>query len=293
MDPEEQNTIMKETCQKLIDVNKITEIKQSELDVDKSNKNIVGYGGQAIVYRGKYKNQEVAIKELTNIDWKSLCNELVILGNLESKNIPKFFGIVIENNIIELVFEYIDGKTLDDFPKNYFKEEEKIRIAKDICGVLYEVHLNKFIHRDIKLENIIIDKDGKSYLIDFGIAKVLADAKEAYTRAKGTIYYVAPEVFDGDDEDEEGNILSCITEKVDIWAFGCILSYLFSGYMPWTPKNKDNEAIITQCIFLKEAFPIPNNITNEKIKDIIRIATIVNKKQRADITKIKDLIDKL
>jgi len=72
---------------------------------------------------------------------------------------------------------------------------------------------------------MIDTQNGKSYLIDFGIAKVCTDELPVPSR-KGTIYYVAPEVFDGDDQDDEGNIISCVTHKIDVWAYGCILSYL-------------------------------------------------------------------
>jgi len=81
---------------------------------------------------------------LSGIDWKSLAHELVILSNLMYPNIPKFLGIVAENNDIELVFEYIDGKTLDDLSNDYFKEEDKLRIAKEICDAIYCVYSNHF-----------------------------------------------------------------------------------------------------------------------------------------------------
>jgi len=286
-----QSEIMESTCRQLIEINNIRKITQKELKLNTSKTNIIGYGGQALVYHGNFEGHQVAVKVLTDVDWKSLAHELVILSNLRHPNIPEFFGIVIENNVIELVFEYVEGKTLDEMPKDYFKEEDKVRIAKEICDAIDCVFKNNFIHRDLKLENIMINTNGKGYLIDFGIAKVCTDQLSAMTRAKGTIYYVAPEVFDGDDQDDEGNIISCVTHKVDVWAYGCILSYLFSGYMPWSPKFKDSEPIIQECIFKKKPFPIPDNIKNEKIRKIISIATIIDPNKRANITDIKEILD--
>ena len=295
MDPDEkelsQEEIMKETCKQLIEINKIPEITQKELNLNTSKEHIIGYGGQALVYSGTFQGKKVAVKVLSDVDWKSLAHELVILSNLKHENIPTFFGIVIENNVIELVFEYIEGKTLDEIPKDKLNEEEKIRLAKEICNAIDCVYKSNFIHRDLKLENIMIDSKGKGFLIDFGIAKVCTDQLGALTRAKGTIYYVAPEVFDGDDQDDDGNIISCVTHKVDVWAFGCIISYLFSGYMPWGPNFKDSEPVIQECIFKKKPFPIPNNIHNEKIRRIIEMATIVDVSKRANISQIKEILD--
>jgi len=246
-----------------------------------------------MVYHGNFEGHQVAVKVLIDVDWKSLAHELVILSNLKHDNIPKFFGIVLENNIIELVFEYIEGKTLDEFAKDHFKEVEKVRIAKEICSAIDCVYRNNFIHRDLKIENIMINTDGKAYLIDFDIAKVCTEQLSAVTRANGTIYYIAPEVFDGDDQDDEGNRISCVTHKVDVWAFGCILSYLFSGHMPWTPKYKDSEPIIQDCIFKKKLYPIPDNIKNENIIKIIAMTTIIEPAKRANISEIKEILDNM
>ena len=100
MDPDEkelsQEEIMKETCKQLIEINKIPEITQKELNLNTSKEHIIGYGGQALVYSGTFQGKKVAVKVLSDVDWKSLAHELVILSNLKHENIPTFFGIVLK-----------------------------------------------------------------------------------------------------------------------------------------------------------------------------------------------------
>ena len=292
------NEEFKSVCKKLIEINKIRIIKMSEMKLTKSKKDKIGEGGQAVVYHGMLGNIDVAVKVLVDIDWKSLSNELIIIANIVHDNIPKFYGIITENNKIEMVFQYVEGKTLDEFKDNhlsYVSYDEKLKMIKGLAGAIETIYKNNFIHRDLKPENIIIDSNKKPYIIDFGIAKVLMDSNSIATRAKGTLNYVAPEVFEEEEggDDNSDMFISSVTHKVDVWAFGCIVSYLFSGYVPWTPKYKNNEGLIMDKLRKKAPFPIPTQITDENIKKIIAMATIVDKEKRCSITDIKEFLDKM
>ena len=85
----------------------------------------------------------------------------------------------------------------------------------------------------------MLDNQGKIHLLDFSIAKVITNAEFTLTRAKGTLNYLAPECLELSEISEDQQIISKITSKVDVWAFGCIVSWLFSGYVPWSDKYKD------------------------------------------------------
>ena len=287
----------KNLCAELIKVNEIRIIKENEIKIEKKNSTKLGEGGQASVYFGLLDNKhEVAVKDLKVVDWKNLSNELIIISNTEHENIPKFHGLILTDNTkIEMVFDYISGQTLDQFKLNnfnFFSEEDKINITKQIYSAMKAIYNNKFIHRDLKPENIMIDKNKKAYIIDFGIGKVLLQSDEVATRAKGSIYYTAPETLIevGDDENSD-MFISLITHKVDVWAFGCIISYLFSGCLPWTNKYADSEKVIYDKLVAKKPFPIPDKkISNEKIKKIIKIATEVDPKKRATIEEIDEIL---
>jgi serine/threonine-protein kinase len=271
------NEEFKSVCKKLIEINKIRIISMKEMKLTKHKKDKLGEGGQAIVYHGTLDGKiDVAVKTLTDIDWKSLSNELIIISNIVHDNIPKFYGIITENNKIEMVFQYVEGKTLDEYKDNafaYFSSKEKLEIVKSLAGAIETIFKNNFIHRDLKPENIMIDLNKKPYIIDFGIAKVLMEGSQIPTRAKGTLNYVAPEVFEEEEGGDENSdmFVSLVYHKVDVWAFGCIISYLYSGCAPWTPKLQNNENLIMDALRKKKPFPIPGKVTDEGIRNIINM----------------------
>lgn len=285
-----------ETIKELMVINKIPKIPLKDIKLKKK----IGEGGQAKVYRGTYNNEEVAVKVLEEVDWKCLAHEIVIISNLHHDCIPKFYGIVLDEGIIGLVNKYINGKPLDEYDISAFTEDERIKIIRSLASALTYVHSNNFIHRDLKPENIMIDKEYNFYLIDFGIAKVITNTIEMATRAKGTIHYLAPETLEVAELTESEEIVSVINAKVDVWAYGCIVSYLFSEKLPWTNQYLDNAATIQKLLLTHKAFPLPTKeITKEKftnaeeILKIISMCTQIDHNKRSDMTTIKALADGL
>jgi serine/threonine protein kinase len=277
-----------QTVQKIEDINHITKIKLQDLKI----LNKIGEGGQAKVYMGTYENHKVAVKVMKNVDYKCFAHELVILAFLEHKNIPKFYGIVREPDVLCLVFEFKEGKTLDKYKVTEFTKDQKYNIIYQLACCLEFIHSRKFIHRDLKPENIILGKDGFIYLIDFSIAKVLTNAEYTLTRTKGTLNYLAPECLDPSEMSEDREIISKVTAKVDVWAFGCIVSWFFSGFIPWSDKYNDSPAIIQQILLKQYPFSIPNNIKDNNIIKIIQMATEVDSNKRASMTEIKNIMEK-
>ena len=277
-----------QTVQKIEDINHINKMKLQDLKLI----NKIGEGGQAKVYMGTYENNKVAIKVMKNVDYKCFAHELVILAFLDHKNIPKFYGIVREENVLCLVFEFIEGKTLEQFKVTEFKTEQKYNIIYQLACCLQYIHNRKFVHRDLKPENIMLGKNGFIYLIDFSIAKVLTNSEYTLTRTKGTLNYLAPECLDPSEMSEEKEIISKVTAKEDVWAFGCIVSWLFSGFIPWCDKYNDAPAIIQQILLHKYPFSIPNNINDKNIIKIIQMSTEVDINKRASMSNIKDFMEK-
>jgi serine/threonine protein kinase len=138
----------------------------------------------------------------------------------------------------------------------------------------------------------MLSKSGQLFLIDFGIAKICTNIDNIITRAKGTIYYLAPECLDATDYDEQKDIISLITTKVDVWGFGCILSYLYSGYLPWCEdENEKSSLVIQKELVKKKPFPIPKNITDQKMIKLISLATQIETDDRADMTTLMGILD--
>ena len=284
-DPNTENFL--QTVEKIVDINHIKKIRLEEINIIKK----IGEGGQAKVYMGEYNKKKVAVKSMKNVDLKCFAHELVILALLEHENIPKFYGIIREQNVLSLVFEFIEGNTLDQLNIGNFTTQQKYNIIYQLASCLEYIHSQNFIHRDLKPENIMLDNNGQIHLLDFSIAKVITNAEFTLTRAKGTLNYLAPECLEQSETSEDQQIISKITSKVDVWAFGCIVSWLFSGYIPWSDKYKDLPPIIQQILMKKLPFSIPKNIQDKNIIKIIEMSTEVDVNKRKSMKDIKDLMD--
>lgn len=109
--------------------------------------------------------------------WNSLRNfmtEAMKIKELHSENIIKVFDVFDENNTCYYTMEYIDGNSLHDNVKNKkskrLSEDEAIKIIRKVANALSEMHNKDIYHLDVKPENIMIAKDGRVVLIDFGAA---------------------------------------------------------------------------------------------------------------------------
>jgi len=282
-----QITDLKKAVDDIVIINHIEKIKLNDITLNKK----IGEGAQAKVYKGTFENKPVAVKVLKNVDYKCFAHELVILALLEHPNIPKFYGIVTEQNVLSLVFAFVEGKNLDEFKSSDFTDAQKYQFIYELSSCIEYIHKNKFIHRDLKPENLMLGNDGHIYLIDFGIAKVMTYDYYTITRAKGTVNYLSPECLDPTDIGEDEQIISTITPKVDVWAFGCIVSWLFSGFVPWTDKYNDNKSVIQQVLVKKLPFSIPNNIKDNNVRKVIQMSTEIDINKRSNMSDIKSFIE--
>ena len=279
---------LKKIVKDLININNINCIQMQDIIKEEE----IGSGAQAKVYRAKYKNENVSLKLFKNIDWKSFANEIVILSSLKHPNIPNFLGIVHDNLSIGLIFEFVPGVPMSQVNFSQFPDNIKLKLVKTLCNVVEYIHSKSFIHRDIKPDNIIIDQDYNLYLIDYGIAKVCSNENGyTFTRIKGTIAYAAPEMLIeiGFNQNEEK--FCGINIKTDVWSVGVLISYIYSGYYPWSNKYNSLDPAITQLLILKTPFPIPDNITNDKIRKIIELCTVLENDNRAYIQDINTLLN--
>ena len=278
----------------LIQINNIKKISQNELTFSK----LIGEGAQSKVYEGYYLRHHCAIKILKNVDYKSFMSELVIMAHLSHPSIPHFYGVVFENKNIAIITEFIIGETLNNkLPELNFNH--KLNIVKDIANVLEYMHVNHIIHRDLKPENILLDKNNKPYLIDYGISKICANKKNVMTSTKGTLHYLAPESFEVKNFTENEEIISIVSPKVDVWAFGCLLSFIFSGETPWenllNEKKGKNYTMISyfKKIINQSEFPLPNSILHiNEICELIKLCTIIDENRRINMTQVNDILFK-
>ncbi len=204
---------------------------------------------------------------------------------------------------IDIVLEVIVGDTLEKLLKKVkFTEIEKLLILLNFATVLDYLHEEKIIHRDLKPSNIMIDKKFEFKLLDFGISKVTQKDRD-FTRtiSIGTMCYMAPENFiivnedsiDKDEDETTSRIASEITDKVDVWAFGCIVQEVWSGVKPWINKVKSDSKILA-FLYSKKPFEITNLIPKDsKIRDLIEKCVVIQPEKRISIKEAKKILQEI
>ena len=201
----------------------------------------LGSGAMGAVYLARYikNNHRVAIKIMSSAINSNASSSLVarfereaeILKNLNNPNIVRLFGIGKFKGLRYYAMEVIDGETLEAIllRKGAFSWDETIELGKQICNALQHAHDNGVVHRDIKLSNLMVTKQGVLKLTDFGIAKDLdGTLLTGANCAIGTAAYMSPEQCRGE---------STITGKSDLYSLGVVLFELLTGKRPFRGNN--------------------------------------------------------
>lgn len=192
----------------------------------------VGSGGMADVYKAKDHrlNRFVAVKILKqeySSDAKFVTKfraEAQSVAGLSHPNIVNVYDVDEDDSYNYIVMELVEGITLKKFieKKGRLDINEAVGIAVQIAQGMEAAHDNHIIHRDIKPQNIIISKEGKVKVTDFGIAKA-ATSNTITSNAMGSVHYISPEQARGGYSDE----------KSDIYSLGVTMYEMFSGNVPF------------------------------------------------------------
>ena len=194
----------------------------------------LGKGGMGEVYRVKDEklDEEMALKVLkpeiaADKDIiERFKNELKLARKIGHRNVCRMYDLNEEEETPYITMEYVKGEDLKSFirKKERLKEKEVIALAKQVCEGLVEAHRLGVIHRDLKPQNIMIDKDGDTKVMDFGIARsVEAPGVTATGMMIGTPDYMSPEQAEGEEADQ----------RSDIYALGVILYEMVTGSVPF------------------------------------------------------------
>ncbi len=229
----------------------------------------IGEGGMANVYKAKCNllNRFVAVKILKTefVNDKEFIakfnSESQSAAKLSHPNIVNIYDIGIEEDINYIIMEYIEGTTLKEsiLENAPFENNRIVDIASQIAAALSHAHKNKIIHRDIKPQNILITKDNRIKVADFGIARAVSDATVVNTaNLMGTVHYASPEQLKG----------SLVDERTDIYSLGVIMYEMSTGQLPYV-----GEAPITVALKHMNEDLIPPKLINANlsggINDII------------------------
>ncbi|GLT46738.1 hypothetical protein SLA2020_204720 [Shorea laevis] len=259
-------------------------IKELKKATNNFNRNrILGQGGQGTVYKGMLVDGRiVAIKKSKVLDddkVKDFINEVVILTQINHRNIVKLLGCCLEIEVPLLVYEFIPNGTLfqyihdenEDFPLSW---ERRLAIASEVASALSYLHSAASIpiyHRDIKSSNILLDEKYRAKVSDFGTSRSIAvDQTHLTTNVQGTFGYVDPEYYQ-----------SChFTEKSDVYSFGVVLVELLTGEKPVSLERVEGRRNLAPHFKLSMEENNLFNILDAQVKDssaheeIIKVAKL-------------------
>ena len=203
----------------------------------------VGSGGMADVYKAKCHRLDryVAIKVLKNEysdDKKFVAKfraEAQSAARLSHPNVVNVYDVGEEDGIYFIVMELVEGITLKSFieRKGKLDTKEAVGVAIQIAQGMEAAHSNHIIHRDIKPQNIIISREGKVKVTDFGIAK-MATSETITSNAMGSVHYISPEQARGGFSDE----------RSDIYSLGITMYEMLTGRVPFSGDNTVSVALL-------------------------------------------------
>ncbi len=248
--------------------------------------------GNAEVFKGKYKENEIAIKkyEYSDFDIETLSKELRIGCNVESKRLMKTYGYSYDKKkeYLYLIMEYINSKDLWNYMGTYFDDGYiysmpkvvKYSIIHSMLKAIRDMWFEDIVHGDLKLLNFVVQKCEKELyikVIDYGTC-------EYDYRNKGinkgyvcsTDGYISPELDN-----------TCvISHKSDIYAIGVIIAEIWCGYI-----RADEDYKKSRNILLKNLRNIKEE--NKELEKIIRKCIELDPNKRPDINKLIEMFNKL
>lgn len=236
-------------------------------------KSLIGTGGMAAVYLAKdlILDRLVAIKVL-RLDFRQnddamrrFRREALSATQLTHPNIVGVYDVGQSQEMNYIVMEYVEGTDLKDYvrQKGALHPIEAVRIMMQIVSAIAAAHQNRIIHRDIKPQNILIDKEGNVKITDFGIAVALSDTSLTQTNTLlGSVHYLSPEQARG----------GMATIQTDIYALGIVLYELLTGKVPF-----DGESAVSIALkHFQEPLPSivnPKAMVPQSLENIVLKAT--------------------
>ncbi|XP_060650712.1 mucin-3B isoform X6 [Drosophila nasuta] len=183
----------------------------------------------------KETGQEVAIKTIkkckieAEADLVRIRREVQIMSSVQHPNIIHIYEVFENREKMVLVMEFAAGGELYDYlsERKVLTEEEARRIFRQVATAVYYCHKHKICHRDLKLENILLDEQGNAKIADFGLSNVFDDQRLLGTFC-GSPLYASPEIVEG--TPYQG-------PEVDCWSLGVLLYTLVYGSMPFDGSN--------------------------------------------------------
>src|SRR3954467_10633476 len=246
---------------------------------------LIGYGGMAEVHRGRDSrlNREVAIKVLR----ADLARDPSFLNRFRREahsaaglNHPSIVAVYDAGEDLTadgtpqpfIVMEYVHGRTLRDIVKSEGRlpVRRAMEIVAEVCSALDFSHRNGIIHRDVKPANVMITPQGAVKVMDFGIARAVADNSATVTQTAnviGTAQYLSPEQARGESVDA----------RSDVYSTGCLLYELITGVPPF--QGDSPVAVAYQHVRENPVLPSARNPELPRVLDSIVMKSLAKNQQ--------------
>lgn len=227
---------------------------------------LIGTGGMSEVYQAKCHklNRLVAIKVLKE-EFSQDSNfvskfkmEAQAAAGLSHPNIVSVYDVVDERSLHYIVMELIEGITLKSYilKKGHLGVKETIGIAIQVAQGIAAAHDQHIVHRDIKPQNMIISRDGKVKVADFGIARAVS-SQTIGTNAVGSVHYISPEQAKGGYSDA----------RSDLYALGITMYEMVTGRVPFDGEN----TVTIALAHLEEPVLPPRHLNRDVTPSLERI----------------------
>mmetsp|Transcript_5233 Transcript_5233/g.8007 ORF Transcript_5233/g.8007 Transcript_5233/m.8007 type:complete len:312 (+) Transcript_5233:151-1086(+) len=236
-----------------------------------------GKFGNVYLARTKADRRVVALKVLFKEEIEKselqhqLKREVEIHHRIKHDNVVRLFAYFHDATRVYLVLEYVSGgelfSELRNSPSGRFTEERASEVIRQLVSALAQCHKLRVVHRDIKPENILVTKDGKIKLADFGWSVASATAREEMKRQTlcGTLDYLPPEMVAEQTYDE----------RVDIWMTGVLMYEMLVGTAPFAAPGVDETYDkVEEC-----SYSLPPDISSEA-KELVKALLVKDPRER-------------
>ncbi|KAL5333768.1 kinase-like domain-containing protein [Aspergillus crustosus] len=222
---------------------------------------LIGKGSFGKVYLASHKltNGSKVVLKSSNKEDTNLAREIHHHRQFLHPHIARLYEVIVTEKLVWLVLEYCPGDELYNYLLQHgpLPIDKVKKISTQLVGAVSYVHGKSCVHRDLKLENILLDKHGNVKLCDFGFTREY-EGKSSYLQTFcGTVCYSAPEMLKAE---------KYAGEKVDIWSLGIILYALIAGELPF---DDDDDQVTKMRILTEE--PAFNDKFPDEAKALINL----------------------
>ncbi|GBE87011.1 predicted protein [Sparassis crispa] len=233
--------------------------------------------------------EEVAVKLIrrgnidTSVRMSKVEREIEVLRTLKHPNIVRLYDVIETDKYIGIILEYASGGELFDhiLAHRYLREKDACKLFSQLISGVWYIHQKKIVHRDLKLENLLLDRNRNVIITDFGFANRFEHrADDLMQTSCGSPCYAAPELVISDG--------LYVGSAVDIWSCGVILYAMLAGYLPFDddPANPDGDNInLLYKYIVNTPLSFPDYVSTEA-RDLLSMMLVPDPSRRADLLAI-------